>query len=46
MQELRVDMFSTVDGYGASDPPDAPYGGATAPPAYTHGSMSSSPRST
>jgi dihydrofolate reductase len=31
MRELRVDMFSTVDGYGGSDPPDAPYWGYGAP---------------
>ena len=31
MRELRVDLFSTVDGYGASDPPDAPYWGYGAP---------------
>ena len=31
MRELRVDMFSTVDGYGASNPPDAPYWGYGAP---------------
>ena len=31
MRELRVDMFSTVDGYGSSNPPDAPYWGYGAP---------------
>ncbi|TCO65479.1 dihydrofolate reductase family protein [Actinocrispum wychmicini] len=31
MRELRVDMFSTVDGYGGSNPPDAPYWGYGAP---------------
>ena len=31
MRELRVDVFSTVDGYGGSNPPDAPYWGYGAP---------------
>jgi hypothetical protein len=31
VRELRVDMFSTVDGYGGSNPPDAPYWGYGAP---------------
>ncbi len=31
MRELRVDMFSTVDGYGGSEPPDAPYWGYGGP---------------
>ena len=31
MRELRVDLFSTVDGYGSSNPPDAPYWGYGAP---------------
>ena len=31
MRELRIDMFSTVDGYGGSNPPDAPYWGYGAP---------------
>jgi dihydrofolate reductase len=31
VRELRVDMFSTLDGYGSSNPPDAPYWGYGAP---------------
>jgi dihydrofolate reductase len=31
MRQLTVDMFSTVDGYGSSDPPSAPYWGYGAP---------------
>lgn len=31
MRELRVDMFSTVDGYGGGGPQEAPYWGYGAP---------------
>lgn len=31
MRELRVDMFSTVDGYGGGGPRSAPYWGYGAP---------------
>jgi hypothetical protein len=34
VRELRVDMFSTVDGYGGSGPRSAPYWGYGAPGLY------------